>query len=306
MSNTLWSQVKQGFRRFRMKQDIAMEIEDLQPLVPYNKPMSEALEPKELLPVNEPKDMTEAAYKEFWQNIQRRIEALNDKDSKCEIFGAKHHQYRINPCLTENEIAQFEQEYSLSLPEDYRTYLKFFGDGGVGPHYGVIPLRKAVCEAFPLSVPFKFTLPYFPDVDVDQFFEYDHATRTQHHFFESREALIEAIYSTEEVYRKATNYLEESTLEALSEEEYKEYQAFTKYGGILWLCEEGCGHISFLVVRGQEYGVMWGDSTVSDYGIYPHTQKGDRAFKTRLSFAEWFEEWLDKSEREYHSSKKML
>ncbi|MFY8000183.1 MAG: hypothetical protein ACOVSW_16430 [Candidatus Kapaibacteriota bacterium] len=297
MSNALWNQVKQGFQRFRTEQTLAMEIKDLQPLVPYDKPSYELVQAKETLPINEPKNITEAAYKEHWERIKARVEALKKQDNTLEVFGAKHHLYRINHCLAEEEIAKFEQENDIQLPEDYRTYLKFFGDGGAGPHYGVIPLRKAACESFPLDVPFKFTLPYFPDVDVHQFFEYDHATRTPRYFFESREALIETIYGTEEAYQKATNYVDEKTLDAFTDEQYKEYRAFTKYGGILWLCEEGCGHISFLVVRGQEYGAMWGDSTVSDYGIFPHTQKGDKTFKTRLSFAEWFTEWLEKGER---------
>jgi hypothetical protein len=296
MSNALWNQVKQGFQRFRTEQTLAMEIKDLQPLVPYDKPRYELVQAKETLPINEPKNITEAAYKEHWERIKVRVEALKKQDNTLEVFGAKHHLYRINHCLAEEEIAKFEQENDIQLSEDYRTYLKFFGNGGAGPHYGVIPLRKAACEAFPLDVPFKFTLPYFPDVDVDQFFEYDHATRTTRYFFESHEALIEAIYGTEEAYLKATNYVEDTTLDAFTDEEFKEYQAFTKYGGILWLCEEGCGHISFLVVRGEEYGAMWGDSTVSDYGIYPHTRKGDKTFKSRLSFVEWFSEWLEKSE----------
>ncbi|TAE21310.1 MAG: SMI1/KNR4 family protein [Candidatus Kapaibacterium sp.] len=244
------------------------------------------------------KNITEAAYMEFWQEIKRRVEGLKSRDTELTVFGAKHHKYLMKPCLSEDEIAKFEEENAFQLPEDYRTYLKFFGNGGVGPHYGVIPLKLAACESFPLDVPFKFTLPYFPDVEVEQFFEFDHTTRTTEYFFTSREALIEAIYGTEEAYQKATNYVDEATLDAYSDEQYKEYQAFTKYGGILWLCEEGCGHISFLVVRGQEYGAIWGDSTVSDYGIFPHTKKGDKSFKTRLSFAEWFSEWLEKCESE--------
>jgi hypothetical protein len=296
MSNALWNQVKQGFRRFRMEQTLSIEIEDLQSLVPYDKPRYESVQAKELLPINEPKNITEAAYKEYWEGIKARVEALTKQDNTLEVFGANHHKYRINPCLTEEEIAKIEQENDMQLPEDYRTYLKFFGDGGAGPHYGVIPLREAFSKYFPIDVPFKFTLTYFPDVDVNQFFEYDHTTRTTRYFFESREALIEAIYGTEEAYRKATNYVEDATVDAFTDEEFKEYEAFTKYGGILWLCEEGCGHISFLVVRGEEYGAMWGDSTVSDYGIYPHAKKGDKTFKSRLSFAEWFTEWLEKGE----------
>ncbi len=247
---------------------------------------------------NTPKNSIEEAYKEFWDGIKQRVEELKNRDIELEIFGAKHHKYLIKPCLSEKELAEFEEENALQLPDDYRTYLKFFGNGGAGPHYGVIPLKLAVSESFPLDVPFKFTLPYFPDVEADQFFEFDHKTRTTQYFFTSREALIEAIYGTEELYQKATNYVDEATLDAFTDEQYKEYQAFTKYGGILWLCEEGCGHISFLVVRGEQYGTMWGDSTVSDYGIFPHTKKSDRVFKTRRSFAEWFTEWLEKSESE--------
>lgn len=287
-TQNLWNLVQKGAQKLK-----AAGI----PLIPNNDDNSSVVERRHTVIGNMPMNITEAAYKEFWEGIKTRVEALKIQDSSLAYFGAKHHQYRIKPCLSEEEIAEFEEENALQLPEDYRTYLKFFGDGGAGPHYGVIPLKLAVSESFPIHIPFKFTLPYFPDVEVDQFFEFDHKTRATRYFFTSREALIEAIYGTEESYKKAINYVDETTLDAYTDEQYKEYQAFTKYGGILWLCEQGCGHISFLVVRGQEYGTMWGDSTVSDYGIFPHTQKGDKTFKTRLSFAEWFVEWLEKGER---------
>ncbi len=286
-TQNLWNIVQKGAQKLK-----AAGI----PLIVSNDGASLGIQQENTVINNAPKNITEATYKEFWDGIKVRVEALKIQDSELQYFGAKHHQYRIKPCLSEEDITKFEEKNALQLPEDYRTYLKFFGDGGAGPHYGVIPLKQAACESFPLEIPFKFTLPYFPDVEADQFFEFDHKTRTTEYFFTSREALIEAIYGTEEAYQKATNYVDEKALDAFTDEQFKEYQAFTKYGGILWLCEEGCGHISFLVVRGQEYGAMWGDSTVSDYGIFPHTKKGDKTFKTRLSFAEWFSEWLEKGE----------
>ena len=242
--------------------------------------------------------ITEAAYKEYWDEIKRRIEEVKNHDSALKLFGAKHHQYRIKPCLSEEEITKFEEDHSLRLPEDYRSYLKYFGDGGVGPSYGIIPLNMARTEGFPIQTPFKFTVPYLPNIDEYSFFVYDKTTGKTDYFFTNREEAIEAIYGSEEAYKQAVNAVDDETLDSYTDEQFKEYASFTNYGGILWLCEEGSGHISFLVVRGQEYGTMWGDSMVSDYGIFPHTKKGDKTFTTRRSFAEWFVAWLETVESE--------
>jgi hypothetical protein len=52
-----------------------------------------------------------------------------------ESFGAKAHSYRLNPPLSEAEVAAFEADHAVRLPEEYRLFLLEAGDGGVGPSY---------------------------------------------------------------------------------------------------------------------------------------------------------------------------
>ncbi|MBK8270725.1 MAG: HEAT repeat domain-containing protein [Planctomycetes bacterium] len=57
-----------------------------------------------------------------------------------DTYQSKHHKYVLNPPLTEAAVAAFEQEHGITLPEDYRSFLTLAGNGGAGPHYGILPL----------------------------------------------------------------------------------------------------------------------------------------------------------------------
>jgi len=77
-----------------------------------------------------------------------------------ESFGAKAHSYRLNPPLSEAEVAAFEADHAVRLPEEYRLFLLEAGDGGVGPSYGLVPLRLAV-ESYELPDGFLAAPSYF-------------------------------------------------------------------------------------------------------------------------------------------------
>src|SRR6185503_8101468 len=77
----------------------------------------------------------------------RTIEALIAKlarlraaDPKYKLFGAETHKYRLGPTVSERELTEFESRHGISLPEDYREFLRTAGNGGAGPFYGVFPL----------------------------------------------------------------------------------------------------------------------------------------------------------------------
>jgi hypothetical protein len=76
--------------------------------------------------------------------IKRKLDALKHSDPYFMVFGASTHKYRLNPCLTEPLIMQFEQQYQIALPEDYRRFLTQVGNGGAGPYYGILPLEQSV------------------------------------------------------------------------------------------------------------------------------------------------------------------
>lgn len=54
--------------------------------------------------------------------------------------------YDPNPPLLESELEAIESELGVRFPDDYRTFLTTIGDGGVGPGYGLLPVRKGIEE----------------------------------------------------------------------------------------------------------------------------------------------------------------
>lgn len=90
-------------------------------------------------------------------------------DPFCSAFGASVHRYRLNPPLSEGELAAFEERHACRLPADYRAFLRTWGNGGAGPYYGVYPLAEApiygdLAKPFPLVAAWNEALPF--DVDV--------------------------------------------------------------------------------------------------------------------------------------------
>ncbi|WP_157767813.1 SMI1/KNR4 family protein [Actinosynnema pretiosum] len=48
----------------------------------------------------------------------------------------------LNPPASEAEVEAFEREQGVTLPQAYRRFLLELGDGGTGPHCGLLPLRE--------------------------------------------------------------------------------------------------------------------------------------------------------------------
>ena len=54
--------------------------------------------------------------------------------------------YDPNPPLLEDELSAIEAEVGVRFPDDYRRFVMNIGDGGVGPGYGLLPLRTGLQE----------------------------------------------------------------------------------------------------------------------------------------------------------------
>ena len=97
---------------------------------------------------------------------------LKKRDSGLRVFGAKcktwGHNYKFNACLKSTEVANFERRHDLSLPDDYRDFLLFVGDGGAGPYYGVKQL-DAAAQHCDLDKPF----PWSDETTLDSDDEWD-------------------------------------------------------------------------------------------------------------------------------------
>ncbi len=71
------------------------------------------------------------------KRILKLLEQAKAKDSDFARFGAYSHQYRLSPPASEETIQEFEAREGIRLPEEYRDFLLFVGNGGAGPYYGL-------------------------------------------------------------------------------------------------------------------------------------------------------------------------
>ncbi|MFK0049979.1 HEAT repeat domain-containing protein [Streptomyces sp. NPDC090741] len=53
--------------------------------------------------------------------------------------------------LAEERVAAFEARHGVRLPRSYRTFLREIGNGGIGPHYGLLPLTRWYVHDIPAT-----------------------------------------------------------------------------------------------------------------------------------------------------------
>ncbi|OWA37259.1 hypothetical protein B9G55_04115 [Saccharibacillus sp. O16] len=86
-----------------------------------------------------------------------KLKMAAQRDEALKEFGATRHGYRMNAALDAEEIAGFEAEVGVTLPEEFSEFLQVVGNGGAGPYYGISPLQagkhaetlKSVCILSP-------------------------------------------------------------------------------------------------------------------------------------------------------------
>lgn len=206
--------------------------------------------------------------------IKEKLKLLKKLDPGLTLFGASKHQYKINRTVSAETVKRFEANNRIKLPEGYAKFLMEVGNGGAGPYYGLEPLENSL----------------FQDLDYKQ-----------------SEFLLNP--SIPFPHTDSWNMEFKSTVdEDENEEEYeKQFEAFQekyydpKYmTGAIAICNFGCAVSLNLVVNGEEYGNIWTDDRSSDYGIHPSQELGN---KDRITFLDWYEQWLDNSLSELHNSK---
>lgn len=191
------------------------------------------------------------------KSIEEKLKKLIELDKDFSIFGSESHEYIINSKLTEEEIQNFEAKNQLTLPSEYREYLKNIGNGGAGPFYGLLELEDNDNNLTDLSMEFPYT--------------YDKPLK-----------LVE-VYETMDEMDDENEEEQEQFLNEIYEKSVR---------GIIFLAHEGCGMYSVLVVKGEEYGKVWYFDFANDAGTYPLTsEKTGKSMK----FFEWMELWIDKS-----------
>ena len=81
-------------------------------------------------------------YQTVWSPVLEKLEVLKALDAQCQVFGAEHHRYAAAPRLGPDEIARVESRLGIALPAELRSFYRDVGDGGVGPHYGIVPSAR--------------------------------------------------------------------------------------------------------------------------------------------------------------------
>jgi hypothetical protein len=210
--------------------------------------------------------------------VLAKIERLNNLDAEREIFGAKFHNYQLNPHLDEETIKSVENRYQIRLPEDYRRFLLEVGNGGAGPFYGLFKLGEqdsgwGFCsweDGYLLGNP-ATPFPYRERWNLPETFW----SEAPHH----REWKNEVEY--DQAYQAWDTRLEEI------------YWAPAVMNGAIPICHLGCALRQWLVVTGVERGNIWADERVDWKGVYPLVTQN----RKRVTFSEWYIHWLDDSIR---------
>ena len=203
------------------------------------------------------------------KTIRQKLAQLKKKDTTFQIFGASTHKYDLAPPVPEEQILAFEKAHQISLPTEYRAFLLEIGGGGAGPHYGLTAFAECLGHADrdePFSLQTAFPYTNYCNVKNDD--------------------------------------------SALTPDEYRVYEAEYFHNkhivGSIFVCHEGCGYNTLLIVSGTERGTIWLDGRVSDGGIGPlstyHPSSPERIAPLyqsvddkRIGFMEWYEHWLDTS-----------
>ena len=170
-------------------------------------------------------------------------------------FGVKEQEVSYNPCLSEEDIKEFEHKHCITLPDDYRTFISEIGNGGFGPGYGLLPLDKAIVD---------FKLRDKPNISLNEKFPYQDSWN---------EEWITSFNWDE-------GYPETEIVDA--------YISTSHIAGSLQISHFGHGCTFLLVVNGNEKGHIWFDGRADYSGLVPKLKDGQR-----ISFIEWYITFLD-------------
>jgi hypothetical protein len=217
------------------------------------------------------------------QRIKHKLAYLRDHEDydvtdgewarTSQVRTSKKYRYTLKPPASEAQVAEFEAQHKIELPEDYRRFLLEVGTRGAGPGFHLLsPFEdlKTEEEVRQLSEDEKqFWDEFgFGIGDLSQLFPFIGADTT-----EIVNALEEAA-----IEQDGTHGLENLLL-----------------AGYLMVGYSGCQCWNLLITAGEERGNVW----YMD-GIYlpEHARFSEQAnyipaADERVTFTQWYEAWLD-------------
>lgn len=192
------------------------------------------------------------------------VERLRVSPQSGRVFGAVLHHFNLNPVLTDDEVAKFEDRYHFRLPNEYRRFLTEVGNGGAGPFYGLFPLGM-VDEGIG-HIPWERADWLVGDPAAT----FPHVDQWNSEFDPS----VEGASDEEWAIAEAANW------------------SPTLVGGAIPICHRGCSLRYWIVVTGPLAGDIWYDARVDWGGLSPVLVDG-----RRVSFLSWYRRWLEEAAR---------
>ena len=206
--------------------------------------------------------------KEQLQRIQQKLAQAKAADKDLEVFGAKGHQYHLNPPISEAEVLAFEEKYGISLPKDYRTFVQTIGDANAqkletmaGPYYGLYAFGTQVDDLLYEGSEIYLKAPCTLSPDMTQ---------------EEWESLSDPLLTDEEEEDEEEGYVIEV------EDKYFAERAKV-FGGLLPLGSQGCTYYHALVLNGKYAGRV----------VNVDLDLAQPKFAFETNFLDWYERYLD-------------
>jgi hypothetical protein len=190
-------------------------------------------------------------------DVYARLEMLLGADLSRRMFGAERHRYLLTPAWSEDRIRGFENRHHVTLPEEYRYFLRWVGAAGAGPGYGL----------------------YEPGTWDDEPRNWENTRRVG--------ALARPFPHTARwnLPRERLAALTAGLDDDLAEQEYWAPEITC---GAMPIASLGGGTQALLVVSGPQRGKIWIDDRVHENGLAPDDD---------LDFDGWYSAWLQSAEQ---------
>jgi len=79
-------------------------------------------------------EATTPSYRQQIVRIKEKFAQAKEIDREFKVFGASYHQYRLGRTATQKEVSDFEERYSVELPECYKAFItEFCGISAIEP-----------------------------------------------------------------------------------------------------------------------------------------------------------------------------
>ena len=211
------------------------------------------------------------------REVDALIDELRRADTGFHVFGADSHRYRIGSTLSEAQIAAFEAQHEIRLPEDYRLYLQLVGDGG----------------GLPTKEDTRLALEFLNEGLSPEDAAYLHSLKPSG-------GGPRGVAGAGPDYglaplQKTTDYWKQSEFPFVGDMPlpFDEWLFLDDEDdlipGALELSEQGCGGSTFLIVKGQAHGTIW-----NGYG-------SSRFSPTGFTFNQWMRRWAEKQLVKFHN-----